>query len=116
MSPRAKDPDWAREELILALDLYMRRGRRQLDDTDPGVIDLSRLLNTLNFQPTALRTPKFRNPSGVSMKLGNFWSIDPSYSGSGLRHGGKLELAIWAEFVEEPDRLRAEAERIKATG
>lgn len=35
---RVRNPPWQRDELILALDLYMRAGRRVLDDTDPRAL------------------------------------------------------------------------------
>lgn len=107
-----KDPDWARDELILAMDLYVRAGRRQLDRTDPEVIALSKLLIRSSIHPPQTRTAKFRNPSGVSMKLGNFLRIDPAYKGSGLRHGGKLERQIWTEFADRSEELREAAEAI----
>jgi 5-methylcytosine-specific restriction protein A len=41
----AKNPPWTRDELILALDLYFRVGRKQVDPPHPEVIALSTLLN-----------------------------------------------------------------------
>ena len=40
-----RNPTWAEEELILALELYLRSGL--LDDTSQAVIELSRVLNEL---------------------------------------------------------------------
>ena len=39
-----RNPPWQRDELILALDLYMRVGRRVADDTDAEVIALSGII------------------------------------------------------------------------
>jgi hypothetical protein len=36
----AKNPPWTRDELILALDLYFRVGRKQVDPPHPEVITL----------------------------------------------------------------------------
>ena len=36
-----KNPNWTRDELILALDLYFRFGRQQLESAHPEVIKLS---------------------------------------------------------------------------
>ena len=85
----SRNPNWTRDELILALNLYINAGRVQLDNNDPRVIELSELLNNLPIHPTELRQAKFRNPNGVSMKLGNFLSIDPKYDGVGLQRGSK---------------------------
>lgn len=49
-----KNPDWVVDELILALDLYLREGL--LDDTDPKVLELSALLNRLPIHPREART------------------------------------------------------------
>ena len=40
-----RNPKWADPELILALDLYLRRGI--VDDKDQEVVELSELLNRL---------------------------------------------------------------------
>ncbi|NOT08202.1 MAG: HNH endonuclease [Gemmatimonadales bacterium] len=106
------NPDWARDELILALDLYLLNNRQQLDSTDPQVIALSELLNRLPIHDSTVRDGEFRNPNGVAMKLGNFSSIDPSYPGTGLRRGNKLEAVVWKDFAENPDLLRRLAQAI----
>ena len=110
----ARNPNWTRDEVILALDLYMRGGRQQLDSSHPKVLELSRLLNTLPIHPPELREAEFRNAAGVSMKLGNFLAVDPAYEGVGLSRGSRLEKEIWDEFASEPYRLRDLAEAIRS--
>jgi EVE domain-containing protein len=67
---------WTREEDILALDLFVRagvvNGGRFLPETDPRVIALSEELRTLPTHPGEARDARFRNPSGVALKLMNF--------------------------------------------
>lgn len=109
----SKDPNWARDELVLALELYFRRGRKQLDAEDPDVIELSEFLNDLRIHPSFPRTDTFRNPNGVSMKLGNFLSLDPHYGGTGLRRGGRLERELWNELAESPDQLIEAARAVR---
>lgn len=108
-----KNPNWARDELILALNLYFSCGRVQLDSSDMRVKDLSQLLNQLPIHSKELRQQAFRNPNGVSMKLGNFLSLDPNYSGKGLSQGSKLEKEIWDEFFENQYLLHQIASQIK---
>ncbi len=81
-----RNPDWTRDELILALDLYFREPAARGSKTHPAVIELSELLNTLPIHGRANRHEKFRNPSGVGMKLSNFLRYDSSYTGAGLHH------------------------------
>jgi 5-methylcytosine-specific restriction enzyme A len=109
-----RNPDWARDELILALDLFLRRGRRQLPGDDPDVIALSNLLNFLPIHPPGMREEAFRNPNGVSMKLGNFLRFEPSYEGKGLSRGSQAEASVWAEFAERPYVLRSTAAAIES--
>ena len=60
----SRNPNWARDELILALDLYLQEG--QLDVSHPKVIELSNLLNSLPIHTDRLNNEKFRNPNGVA--------------------------------------------------
>ena len=112
----ARNPNWTRDEVILALDLYIREGRQQLDAQHPEVIALSQLLNRLPFHAPEHRTTGFRNPAGVSMKLGNFLAVDPAYAGAGLSRGSKLEQEIWDEFASDLRRLQREAQAIRTGG
>ena len=52
-----RNPRWAEEELILALDLYLRSGL--LDDLAPAVLDLSRVLKSLPVHSHASRSGPF---------------------------------------------------------
>ncbi len=101
-----RNPPWAFDELILALDLYLRRG--QLGPRDKEVRDVSDLLNALPIHVDRPDEARFRNPNGVAMKLGNFASIDPSATGVGLRHGGReREQQTWNRFFAHQDELVA---------
>lgn len=108
-----RNPDWTRDELILALDLYFRSNRKQLDAKNPEVIELSRTLNLLQIHDNDKRNAEFRNSQGVSMKLANFSSIDPEYSGVGLQRGGKLDKQIWDEFAHDLNRLKTTTASIR---
>ncbi|WP_231747392.1 hypothetical protein [Auraticoccus cholistanensis] len=83
-------PDWSIDELMLALDLYLRtRGRISYSPTTKVVTDLSTELRSLRVFPATIRArPRFRNPLGVALKLHNFSSIDPSRQSRGMDHGG----------------------------
>jgi hypothetical protein len=86
-----RNPDWTREELILALDLHLRRWGTVVSKDDPEIIKLSELLNSLPIHSDKPNTVTFRNPNGVFMKLGNFLRLDPNYPGEGLPRGNRLE-------------------------
>lgn len=107
-----RNPNWTRDELILALSLYMRSERRQLEASHEEVAKLSEDLNRLPIHDESLRGTDFRNPQGVSMKLGNFLSIDPLYEGLGLQRGGKLDKEVWDGFENDVPRLHQTARSI----
>src|SRR5262249_3029887 len=112
LTPVTRNPNWTRDELILALDLFFRAGRTQLAASHPEVIQLSHLLNQLPIHGAETRQVDFRNPQGVSMKLGNFLALDPNYPGAGLQRGGKLDQAVWHEFARDRERLHVTAAAI----
>lgn len=98
---------WSRDALLVALDLYFRSGRRL---PSPDAIEaLSQLLHRIG-EP--------RNSNAVSMKLGNFQALDPSYTASGrvgLPRGGKEDRVVWDEFSDQPSQLASLAAAITAS-
>jgi 5-methylcytosine-specific restriction protein A len=109
-----RNPDWVRDEIILAMDLYVRAGRKQLPPGDEEVVRLSQLLNDLPIHPASLRDDNFRNPAGISMVMGNFLGIDPLHDQSGLSRNNQLQASVWDDFIENPGLLRRTAEAIQA--
>lgn len=110
--------NWVRDEVILALDLYLRikntKGRRWSPVT-PEVVELSQVLNSLPIHAGKLRGASFRNPTGVSMKLSNILTHDPDYTGKGLRGGNKgLEGEVWRTYANSPVELAQVASNIRA--
>jgi 5-methylcytosine-specific restriction protein A len=105
-----RNQPWNRRELLLALDLYMRRGLPPRTDWEVG--ELSVLLNTLRGRETVADPKRFRNANGVHMKLANFRSHDRP--GGGLAHGNRMEAELWKQFKDHPDQLAREIARIKA--
>ncbi len=69
-------PNWTRDELILALDLYCtldyphNLGRGGV--TRPEVIELSNLLRGMKYNQPWVSSAQFRNPNSVSLKMSNF--------------------------------------------
>ncbi len=56
-----RNPPWSRDELILALNLYLEAGR--LNPNDSRVLELSILLNKLPIHTIKPDEEKFRNPN-----------------------------------------------------
>lgn len=105
MADMHRNPNWARDELILALDLYFRVNPLHSSKRHPAIVQLSQLLNKLPIHAKPDHGRSFRNPDGVYMKLCNFLRFDPDYEGTGLRAGAKLDEEVWNEFCRDPEHL-----------
>lgn len=110
-SAGTRNPPWSEEELILALDLYLRGG--QLDDTDPEVIALSAELNRLPIHSVRPDAARFRNANGVALKLANLAAHDPNYAGRGMTRGGRGDAEVWQRYASDEDALDAAVARIR---
>jgi 5-methylcytosine-specific restriction protein A len=106
------NPDWVRDEVILALEVYLSDKSSAGNKLHPKVIELSNFLNNLPIFPKEIRDSTFRNINGVAMKLSNFLRLDPEYSGVGLKAGGNLEKEVWNEFYTDRPRLLKTVESI----
>lgn len=98
-----KNKLWTREELILALNLYLQIPFGKIHHRNPDIIHLARLLQ--------------RTPSSISMRLSNFATVDPYHQArgiGGLKGGIKQVQPIWDEFVHNQEELLFESERLLA--
>ncbi|HAL72766.1 MAG TPA: HNH endonuclease [Verrucomicrobiales bacterium] len=103
------NPDWTREETILALALYFEIGGKKSSKHD-RIKELSELLRRMPYHAIASRQQSFRNADGVSFKLQNLRSVA---TGEGLSNVSKIDREIWGEFGSRPEELRIEAIRLK---
>lgn len=108
----AKNPDWTRDELILALDLYFRTPAGQIDEKNPDIISLSELLRSLPMNAPFGDRPKFRSAGSVKTKLANIQSVE--HGGRGLPHGGRADALILREFYSRREELHMQAAAIRA--
>jgi 5-methylcytosine-specific restriction protein A len=111
----ARNPTWPRDELILALDLYLRHRERLPDSNDAEIVELSQTLNSL-FGDQAKDASLFRNHNGVYMKLANFRAVDPMHTSQGKRGlspGGAEVAELWEEFSNHGDELKLIASAIR---
>lgn len=110
--------DWIRDELILALDLYLRHRQSPPGKTSAEILSLSTLLVRLGEILDARRNSTYRNPNGVYMKIMNFRRVDPEYTVDGkvgLGRGSKQDEVVWSEFAQRPAELREVAAAIRAS-
>jgi hypothetical protein len=90
---------WTRDQLLLALRLYMRLPFGKLHRLNPEIIELARQIG--------------RTPNAMAMKACNFANLDPELQARGIRGLPNLSNAdreIWIEFLNNAEGLAAEAE------
>ncbi len=113
----ARNPTWRRDELILALDFYIRHHDYVPDKASKEIVRLSDNINAVARSLGLSGSDSFRNSNGVYMKLMNFRRFDPEYTGGGkvgLSRGGRGDEEVWNEFADHPERLHSAADLILA--
>lgn len=94
---------WTHDEMMLALNLYLKLPFGRLDRKTPEVVHLAHVIG--------------RTPNAVALRLVNFAAYDPNLAQRGIvgmSHGGKACEAFWNEFVHDRERVLFESERILA--
>lgn len=112
-----RNPAWVREELILALEAYVRWDGNPPGKLSPGLQDLSADIGAFRRGLGTRGDAKLRNVNGVYMKLMNFRRFDPRFQSEGkvgLTRGNRLEEVVWSEFSSDRVRLERAAQEIKA--
>ena len=116
-TPTVRNPNWSRDELILALEHYLKNPGVSHDPGKPEIEQLSTEINAIASFLGASQSETLRNTNGVSMKLLNFRAHDPDYIAkgqTGLSRGNKMEGELWQEFTDNTERLSQVAAIIRA--
>lgn len=94
---------WNREEMILALNLYLKLPFSKMNSTHPAIIDLAELIG--------------RSSNAVALRLVNYASCDPILHSQGIKgmvNGKQQCLPYWNEFINNRSKLLFESEQILA--
>lgn len=110
-----RNPPWLQDEILIALNFYLRHRPRIPQKTSAEISDLSELLKKLRLKLDGELTDTFRNNNGVYMKLMNLLRFDPEYEGTGLQRGGTKEKEVWERYASEPDELQRVVDIIRST-
>jgi hypothetical protein len=95
----AERTGWTRDQLLIALRLYMRMPFGRLHGRNPEIIELAGKIG--------------RTPNALAMKACNFASIDPVFRATnrkGLSGASEADRAVWREFRGNTESLAAQAE------
>lgn len=107
------NPDWTKDETILALDLVLKSWPRIPGKGSPEVQALSALIRCLPIHSSAKKNDRFRNPDGVYLKLQQLASLHADKSSrKGLRPS-ITDRAVWADYANDPRRVRQLADEIE---
>jgi putative restriction endonuclease len=90
---------WTRDQLLIALRLYLRSTFGRLHGRNPEIVQLAGRIG--------------RTPSALAMKACNFAGLDPVFLASnrrGLSGASDADRALWREFAENAEQVAAEAE------
>jgi len=112
----ARNPTWVRDELILALDMYLQYAGNPPPKGSAEIEELSETLNRLGRYLGIATNDRFRNGNGVYMKLMNFRRFDPVFTQAGKRglsRGGQAEEEVWNEFASNPECCHEMAQTIR---
>lgn len=95
--PPTRNPDWTRNELILATEFYRQYAPRIPGKTTRRLIDFADEIRAAATLQGLRGNDTFRNPNGVYMKLMELRKYDNTYSGIGLGHERPrdIELEVW---------------------
>jgi 5-methylcytosine-specific restriction protein A len=104
------NPNWTRDETILALDLYFTLGGNIPSGRDHRIIGLSETLRSMPYHKDAAKKQSFRNPDGVSFKLQNLRQVA---TGKGLGNVSQTDRNIWEEFGARPTLVASMAAAIR---
>ena len=107
-----RNPDWNREEVILACALLATNDWHYLNAHDPRVAELSHLLQQLVIHPVESRGPDFRNTNGVARKTADIATQHPGYRGKPT-NGGRHDKPVLLEFLAHPAEMMATAQAIR---
>lgn len=105
------NPNWRRDEVILALDLYFDCENSVPSGGDNRVIELSKLLRSFPHHSQAVRRKSFRNPAGVAFKLQNIRQVA---TGKGLGNTSKVDREVWKEFGNDRQKTKELANLIRS--
>ncbi len=103
------NPDWTRDEIMLALEFYLLNRDKIPGKPSDEIIALSNEIRSLAHVLCLTGDEKFRNVNGVYTKIINIRSHDPAYTlqdKMGLVSTEKLEQEVWDRFGDDLPGLR----------
>lgn len=109
---KSQQRKWVREEVIILVIEYFRTKNLTAEDVDASYHKISDFLKKREEIETGMPvSDMFRNYAGIRMQSARIRCLDPDTNLSGMQ-GTKLQKEIVTEFLENPEAMYKEAERI----
>lgn len=108
----ARRVPWTVDEILVAAELVVRHGWEDLRESNPEVIELSRLLRALPQHAAFVADETFRSPKSVSRKITDLYTARPGYPGHATK-GGADSKRIAEAFDANPEPMSAIAREIR---
>ncbi len=105
--PPTRNPDWSRDELILATEFYLRHAPSIPSKTSKPLTALADEIRATAVMQGLSGNDTFRNPNGVYMKLMELRKYDENYKGIGLGHERVRDVELEVFTLPEPELLLA---------
>lgn len=112
-----QNPRWTRDEVVLALNLYMTNPASPPRKESAEVETLSALLNKMHRLKGTVGKDTLRNANGVYLKMMNFRSMDPTFVAqgkAGMSSASELDQQVWTYYFGKQKELAADAAIITA--
>ena len=110
-----RNPIWTDEEMILALDFYIKHRSLIPSNGSDEINALSQELQAIQTSYGTEVSGNLRNSNGVYLRMMNYRAVDPEYSGKGMTAGIKKCQPYWDKFSENWGELHKAAEAIRST-
>lgn len=98
-------PPWHEDEMVLALDVYLRHRGQRISRTHAEAQRLSERLWQLAEQRGLRPRHPFRDPEGMEQQLGKFLDLDATSTRKGRGDPSKLHRRIWELYWNDRTRL-----------
>ncbi|MEU0457490.1 HNH endonuclease [Streptomyces sp. NPDC006129] len=108
----SRNPNWTRDELILACDVVARNHWQGLDAEDPRIAELSHYLQLLGAYPPEERALTYRNRNGAARKTFDIATHHPDYALKKTK-GGQLDREVLSDFLERPNEMAHAAQLLR---
>jgi 5-methylcytosine-specific restriction enzyme A len=105
---QSRQRTWIRDEVVLALELYLRDGVVSLGACRP----LSLELRGVPIEGELAADPSFRNAQAVRSKLYNLQWLDTE-GAHGRANAGTQTVVVWEQFGRDRERIEREASAIR---